>query len=194
MTAGAARHDAQGQAMVEFAIVFPVQLFLTLVLLQLAHLYVGKLVVNHAAFAAVRAALVKPDDATWNDWITDEVKPAAVMVCAPITGVSDAPATPNTITIPGWSAGSMDELARSGIADVKTRVTVSEAQDDRGRWYVTAAIEHDFELIFLADVDLMDIFSRYDAPGLPLAQGYNSPHLTLHESCRMPRTWDVTPP
>jgi hypothetical protein len=179
--------------MVEFAIVFPVQLFLTLVLLQLAHLYVGKLVVNHAAFAAVRAALVKPDDATWNDWMRDEVKPAVVMVCAPITGVSDAPVTPNTITIPGWDAAAMNELARSGIADVKTRVTVSEAQDARGRWYVTADVEHDFELIFLSDVDLMDIWGRYDAPGLNLAQGYNAPHLTLHESCRMPRTWDVTP-
>jgi len=194
MGADAEHQDCTGQAMVEFAIVFPVQLFLTLALLQLAHIFVGKLVVNHAAFTAARAALVKPDDVTWNDWIQDEVTPAATMVCAPVTGVSDAPMTPNTVTIPGWDPAEQDELARSGIAEVKTRVAVSEAQDSEGHWYVTADVEHDFELIFLFDAGLLDVWFRYDADDMPLAQGYTAAHLTLRESCRLPRTWSVDQP
>jgi hypothetical protein len=51
-----------GQALVEYAIVFPLQLLLTLVIIQLAHLFVAKQVIEYSAFCAARAALSDPDD------------------------------------------------------------------------------------------------------------------------------------
>ena len=83
----------RGQAMVEFAIVFPIQLFLTLAMMQLAHFMIAKLVVNHAAYASARAALVIREgvDSDGNDWqvrASDAVNRAAITICSPITGAS----------------------------------------------------------------------------------------------------------
>ena len=49
------RGNQKGQAIVEFAIVFPLQILVTLLILQIAFLHVAGHVVNYAAFAAARA-------------------------------------------------------------------------------------------------------------------------------------------
>ncbi len=50
--------DEDGQALTEFILIFPLQLFITLCIMQLSLLYTAKLVVNYAAFNAARAAVV----------------------------------------------------------------------------------------------------------------------------------------
>jgi Flp pilus assembly protein TadG len=50
--------DEQGQAMVEFVLVFPIQLLLSLCILQFAYLAHAQIVVGHAAFMGARAAAV----------------------------------------------------------------------------------------------------------------------------------------
>jgi Flp pilus assembly protein TadG len=48
----------EGQAMIEFALAFPLQLFLTFGIMQLILIYVSTLLVNFAAYRACRAAVV----------------------------------------------------------------------------------------------------------------------------------------
>ena len=198
--------------MVEFAIVFPIQLFMTFVFLQFAHVFLAKIVINHAAYAAARAAIIRPDNVTIEDWTRDEVLPAAVMICAPITGVSPVPDTLDTsgwttwplvpagepgegptdiMTIPGWNSDDptkTDELFRSDIAKQKTLVRVTENGRD-----VVAEVRYDFELIFLADVTLLDIWSTSNVTGPALAEEYDdsTPHLRMTESCNLRRMWNV---
>ena len=52
------RDDEDGQAMTEFILIFPLQLFITLCIMQLSLIYTARLVVNYAAFNAARAACV----------------------------------------------------------------------------------------------------------------------------------------
>lgn len=53
-----ARETESGQAMVEFVLVFPVQLFLTLAIIQYAFICHAQIVVGQAAFMGARAAAV----------------------------------------------------------------------------------------------------------------------------------------
>ncbi len=184
--------------MVEFAIVFPVQMFLTLAIIQLSHIFVAKLVVNHAAFSAARAALVVKEGVilgeSWQQRAEAEANNAAALVCAPITGVSDNDGSTNLITIPGWDPNNNDEVRRSDISLHKTRVTIEETFDEQGRVRVVANVEHDFELIFLSEVRLMDVWSKYPGGSIGLEDDYTAPHLTLREECFLPRTWDTESP
>ncbi|BBB32321.1 hypothetical protein TTHT_0753 [Thermotomaculum hydrothermale] len=50
--------DEDGQALTEFILIFPLQLFITLCIMQLSLIYTARLVVNYAAFNAARAAIV----------------------------------------------------------------------------------------------------------------------------------------
>ena len=50
--------DESGAVMTEFAIAFPAQLFVTLAIMQFALILVAHVLVEHAAFAGARAALV----------------------------------------------------------------------------------------------------------------------------------------
>ncbi len=50
--------DEGGQALTEFILIFPLQLFITLCIMQLSLIYTARLVVNYAAFNAARAAIV----------------------------------------------------------------------------------------------------------------------------------------
>ena len=52
----------------------------------------------------------------------------------------------------------------------------------------------DFELIFLSEVRLMDVWSKYPGGSIGLEDDYTAPHLTLREECFLPRTWDTESP
>lgn len=71
-----------GQAVVEFIIVFPLWLLMTLGIMQMGLMYGARQVVHYAAFCAARAELVKGD--------TDEDEPdpskAATIACIPVMG------------------------------------------------------------------------------------------------------------
>jgi Flp pilus assembly protein TadG len=57
-TRGRRSGGERGQALVEYAIVFPLQLMMTLAIIQLAQIFVAKQVVEYAAFCGARAQLV----------------------------------------------------------------------------------------------------------------------------------------
>ena len=91
-----------GSAAVEFAIAFPLQLFISFGLMQLALVAVATLMVNYASFVAARAALVGEDPAR-----------AALVALSPLGGTVNpaeaghpnvAPGNPFEagLRVPGW--------------------------------------------------------------------------------------------
>ncbi len=112
----------RGQAIVEFAIAFPLQLMIMLFIMQLALIYVGKQVVTYSAYQAARSAVVAQSEAE----ARMRAHRAAAMICSPITGttihgsdVSPADVRMASIELPGWG-----ELPKSGISSrLKTHVS-----------------------------------------------------------------------
>ena len=149
------KSDERGQAMVEFALVFPIQLFLTLGILQMALLMIGKEVVSYASYCAARAEIVGEDPAQ-----------AAQLACIPIAGPSGGG---ETITIPGWRTS-----IRSRGATSKTTVQVIEAKSSRSGKVVVRVV-HLFELQIP--------FVNYFFTSGPTIGGY--PHIAIAESCVM---------
>lgn len=91
----------RGTATVEFALVTPILLFLSLVLLQVMLLMTGHIVVDYAAFAAVRAAITTVPYATdtepENVFVAgsesgkhEALRRAAVFACMPVSGRLDS--------------------------------------------------------------------------------------------------------
>ena len=127
---------ARGQAIVEYAIIFPLLLVVTLGLIQLAHIFVAKQVVSYAAFCAARAALVSEDGDSEEPYADSHR--AAAMVCSPITGSTGVEDAPEVINLPGWG-----ELQGSGASIVKTTVDINRSAEGS---YVEAEVIHRFEL------------------------------------------------
>lgn len=144
---GAYRCEAQqGQALVEFAFAFPLQLLIMFAIMQLALVYVGKQVVNYASYSAARAAMVASDadDAYARAW------QAAAIVCSPITGTTvegsnfasgELQSAGAMIDVPGWGL-----VPKSGISQ-HLKTNISElAFSDSGE--VTVTVTHYYELMF----------------------------------------------
>ncbi len=132
-----------GQAIVEFAVAFPIQLLIMLSIMQLALIFVGQQVVTYSAYKAARSALVArhPAEAEWR------AGRAAALVCSPITGttihdrygesVHDEPI--REIELPGWGA-----IPKSGISSaLKTHVSSLQFSGDNE---VEATVTHYYEL------------------------------------------------
>lgn len=100
----------------EYAIVFPLQLMLTLAIIQLAHLFIAKHVIEYGAFCGARAALVGLSD--------DEARTAAAVPISTISGSAADPLS-EPITVPGWGplAGSAAALERTGGGYGDFRIT-----------------------------------------------------------------------
>ena len=117
----------RGQALVEWAVVLPLVLLLTLTIMQFSLVLIGKFMVNHAAYAAARAQLVGEDPLV-----------AARILCSPVAGTRSAAAgTP--ITIPGWG-----DLPRSQFTQAKTSARVTQDTDAS----VTVEVTHQIDLWF----------------------------------------------
>ncbi|MCP4714761.1 MAG: hypothetical protein GY868_06550 [Deltaproteobacteria bacterium] len=78
------RDNEDGQAMVEFAIVFPVLFLLFLMLIQTALLLTARQVVHYASFCAARSAIVWIP-AEGNDTALKKAQQAAEIACIPIS-------------------------------------------------------------------------------------------------------------
>jgi hypothetical protein len=167
---------SRGQALVEYAIVFPLQLMLTLAIIQLAHLFIAKQVMEYAAFCATRAAIA--------GLTTDEARTAALIPLSKIAGPTGVPEG-TKIEIPGWG-----ELGRSDAADEKTcHFWVGEDTLD-GQRVMRCEIEHMVELrvpignvvaYTLGDVVLgIKDFDR---------DTYGSPHLRMRAGCVLAEPW-----
>ncbi|MDP7035487.1 MAG: TadE/TadG family type IV pilus assembly protein [Planctomycetota bacterium] len=185
--------EERGQAMAEFAIVFPIQLFVTLAIMQYSLLVMGRTVVEHAGHAAARCVLLKPQGVYTNS----DAERAAAFVCAPITGHSMGVvgAAPTPVLLPGWGA-----QPKSRKSMRKTRVIILD-DGSAGSGQVRVRVEHDFQLV----VPLANHFFAFpwktfrylggiggpaDTPvENALAAKYGSPHLLLSHEVRIPKTW-----
>ena len=117
--------------MLEFVIAFPVVITLVMGCMQFTHIWLGRLVVHYAAYAAARAALVCEE----SEWQAAG-KQAAEQVCAwVVNGMTDAETDK---VIPGWG-----EIPGSGGVARKVKVTISLVD----KWNIKAEVEHDFALI-----------------------------------------------
>lgn len=156
-----------GQAMVEFALVFPVQLFVTLGVLQWALLYIGQEVVAYSAFCAARAAIVEdnPDNAAQR---------AAQIACIPVAGTSvdgDLEAFEGLPTPIG-------DLDRGRASIIKTSVAIIEPP---GSGRVTVEVSHNFELV----VPVVNYFpfsavTYFGEPGNKMG---DVPHTLIKQRC-----------
>jgi len=122
--------DERAQVMVETAIAFPVQIVITLAIMQFCLIAGAKQVVNYAAHAAARAALVGLD-----------VHKAASIACSPIAGSYAPPGSAGSIYIPGRG-----NLRHSRQAQLKTTVDVLNPPDD-GDKKVVVEVTHKLQLI-----------------------------------------------
>ncbi len=174
----------RGQAMVEYAIVFPIQILLTLCMIQLAYLFVAKQVVSYAAFCAARAALVYEDDDRYS--AGDEARAAAALACARIAGSAGVDA--GSVYLPGWG-----ELSGYNAALVKNDVRILSTGDDDDSGPqpppVRVEIIHDFQLrVPIADEityrigDVLVSFEDVD-------KTYGAPHIPIRGTCTLARPW-----
>lgn len=140
------KSDGQaGTATMEFTLVFPIILFLTLLLLQVTFAMVGNMYVHYAAFAATRSAIVYipaedpgADTLTGGDARSDRIRAAAVWALTPICGRLDSSDMPGSEFVNGLdqlfahrgdpSPNWVENYAaqRLNYADQKTQVNVLE--------------------------------------------------------------------
>jgi hypothetical protein len=191
--------SSDGQAMAEFAVVFPVQLLCTLGIIQFALVLVARDVVNYAAQAAARAELVGED-----------TQRAAAMICSTVTGATlgkrDVRLEPglgttaweqtdtlgSSVSFPGWSEPipgvtgrpgddivlpGWGKLQGSAHALLKTHTHTAIAHDDDSD-FVEVQVLYEYELI-IPGVNW--VFSSHRIGG--------SPHLGIVRTARAPRNW-----
>lgn len=162
------RRRDRGQAVVEYAIVFPIQLMLTFAIIQMAHLFVAKQVLEYGAYCAARAAMIGATDA--------EVKEAAVIPISAITSASNM----DFIELPGWGT-----LPGSYEADDKTTVDISRAGRSGGN-VIVCNIEHEYELDVpvgnFAVYELGHLFLGVD----DLYYRDGKPHVLIKGGCTLP--------
>jgi Flp pilus assembly protein TadG len=165
--------DERGQVLVETAIAFPIQMLITLAIMQFCLIAVGKQVVNYAAHAAARAALVGDDYAR-----------AAALVCSPIAGSQCVGGTNAPIFVPGWG-----DLPRSRQSQAKTAVNVTNPPDD-GDKTIAAEVTHEFELIF-PFVNATPFADWHPIWGSIVKLGPNGVvHKVLRQTATVPQPWD----
>ncbi|MBI4615589.1 MAG: pilus assembly protein [Planctomycetes bacterium] len=189
-----------GQAMVEFVIVFPVQFLFTVCLMQYAFLLIGRIATDHAAWIAARAALVacQPGGNT----AQEDAERAAEEFLTPVTGRSQRVPANVPILYPGW--GPMD---RSTQAQAKTRVEVLNVGSLETADRVTVVLHHDFELVipvanYMFVAPWLPVFywpgvgpvGGGDPDDLAASAQYGAPHIVLRAERFVPKPWkDPTP-
>jgi len=165
--------DERGQVLVETAIAFPIQMLITLAIMQFCLIAVAKQVVNYAAHAAARAVLVDEDP-----------ERAAEIICSPIAGSNCTGVAATPIFVPGWG-----NLARSAQSQPKTSVAVLNPPDD-GDKLVTAEVSHQFELV-LPFVSATPFSDWHPIWGRIVKVGPNGiVHKVLAQTGTIPQPWD----
>ncbi len=182
-----------GQALAEFAIVFPLLLLSVLIVMQLSLLAVARGATAYAAYAAARAALVA-------DLATRErpVDPAAAARVAllPVTGTTTGAVALARAALPprflgglsGWGAQAANLPLRWRAAQKKTRA-ITRWEDS----WVHAEVEHDFELA-IPGAGRAIAWLWWFASDAGVSEGarlaaYGAPHVTIRDSCALPAPW-----
>ncbi len=171
--------NEKGQAVVEYAIMFPILLMAMLGIIQLSHLFVGRHVVEYAAFCAARAMLAEEDP----DIAEMQAKKAAYLVCSSIAGRSGPEGEP--IELPGWGI-----LPRSGSAVLKTRVERVAPRVVDPSTAISVEVSHDFELIVPVVNNMIFRLGelRVDVGDTDMFD-YGSPHLELKARATLAKPW-----
>jgi hypothetical protein len=179
--------DDRGQAIAEFAIAFPLQLFVTLGIIQLGIIYCSKQVVEYAAFAAARAEVVGEDGGR-----------AAQIVCSPITG-GTPPAAPweaVEVDVPGWG-----RLPDSDLAAAKTHVDVVNPAGD-GDGVVRVTVTHDLELVVPFIGQLIDAvvgmtgggrYAVFAGESVSARYAGGAPHVAIPHTVELACPWETEP-
>lgn len=143
------RDDDSGQALVEFALIFPLQLIFTFGLMQLMFLMISSLVVNYAAFRVARTAAVYGCDHAAGEELAFHNSDRQAANATPINGapcltaariILSPLAWTNTTTkgrldVPGWGgmrgtdAAVMTVAARRDNAGNRVRVDLTFYQE-----------------------------------------------------------------
>ncbi|MCK7540901.1 MAG: pilus assembly protein [Marinilabiliales bacterium] len=104
--------DEDGQAMTEFILIFPLLLFITLCIMQMALVYTGRLIINYSAFTAARAAVVvipgtmgeeteNVIDPEKDGGKPNRIRDAARLACTPASAEATTLATSFSVTVVG---------------------------------------------------------------------------------------------
>ncbi|MBX3471297.1 MAG: pilus assembly protein [Planctomycetes bacterium] len=151
--------DEGGQAMVEFVLVFPIQLLLTLCVIQFAFIAHAHLVVEQAAFLGARAGAVADvgqggftDEGAWRAAGTKAARRVAARTCAVLTssmGVSDAPlldqddrAAMRWSSAEGGSVGFSDVRVQEAFKHLDVKFTPRPQQG-----YVACEVTYDYTMM-----------------------------------------------
>ncbi|MFP4057885.1 MAG: TadE/TadG family type IV pilus assembly protein [Candidatus Brocadiia bacterium] len=166
------RHE-RAQVMVETAIAFPIQMVITLAIMQYCLIAGAKQVVTYAAHSAARAEVVGLDPHR-----------AASTVCSPIAGSYRPPGAALPIVVPGRGV-----LPHSEASQLKTSVAVLNPRDD-GDKRVVVRVTHHYELIipfveYTPFVDFHLLWGRVEKLG---PRGIV--HKVMTETVTLPQPWD----
>jgi hypothetical protein len=165
------REEESGQAMTEAVIALPVQLMIIAGIMQFALYNTAVIVVNHAAYAAARAALISDESPSGTKILSER---AARFICSSIAGTSDVTVGPY-IDFPGPN-GTL-RLNRSQAATKKTQVKIVYEKEGRGQ-AIQAIVSHEFELV----IPVVRYFFTDKKVGV-------TPHITIKEDCILPCPW-----
>ena len=121
-------------------------------------------------------------------------KPSDAVSESPAEVLGEAEDPADSVDIPGWNSNSGDTLERHGAAEDKTRVTIARTPNQNTGRDVIATVEYDFELIFLPDKTIMGAWSALPGQTFTFNTNYTVDHLTLTETCTLPRNWDIGSP
>ena len=135
--------EDEGQVMVEFALAFPLVLFVSMSIIQIALIYVARMQVHAATFSACRAVVAEiggPFNEAQNN---ARAKDAAAILLAPLS-VADSNAGNDTLNIPGWGA-------IKGWGNARNLITIEEIQNysansSRGR-DITLVLSYEYPLV-----------------------------------------------
>ncbi|MBI4229351.1 MAG: pilus assembly protein [Planctomycetes bacterium] len=210
------RRGASGSVIVEWAIALPVVLLVTFGVMQFALAMTAKIIVNHAAFCAARAALVVPrtdsrDGRSWEERAGQKALEAAAILCAPLGGVvSDGTAAGGTASpsqMPGWGTQLRSAAAREKVFISDPAANQSGAGPSPGTPRLTLTsgerrvrcdVSFDYELIF-PFVDFLfaggDPLGSADPTQDRLfstsgAEHAGWRHMRLTETCTLAMPWD----
>ncbi len=160
-----------GQAMVEFVLVFPMQLLLTLAIIQFAFLLHAHLVVYQAAFLGARAAAVS-DLMEPRISAEEAAKRVVARTVAVLTASGDGPlgdgiSPPHALDWParGGRWGFEPERQRQAYALLR-RVTVTPTDvSSNPDGYVSCDVEFDYLLSVPVANSMIRLFSPAPGPG-----------------------------
>jgi Flp pilus assembly protein TadG len=187
------RDQESGAVLLEFAIVFPAQLFLTLAIMQFTLILVAHLMVQHAAFAAARAALAC--DVPLHEGQPANPQRAATHAAALVLGTiasDDGQNDPAPSEVVAWRNRNGDvSLSHARGAYGKTTVQLASQQT-----YVSALVTHDYVLWipvankFFAGLSVLGIQGASGGnTANPASQQRGVSALRIAKSCFLSRPW-----